>query len=146
MAVERAIPSSAEVETLIRSVDPDVVVVSPFLIGGSPQTDTVKSAQALGVPAMVCVANWDNLTNKGHMRVMPDRVVVWNEDQRREAVELHDVPEDRIDVTGAQPFDRWFGLGRRSSERLRRAKVERVADVEEAAEKGSRLLDPERVG
>jgi len=128
MAVERAIPSSAEVETLIRSVDPDVVVVSPFLIGGSPQTDTVKSAQALGVPAMVCVASWDNLTNKGHMRVMPDRVVVWNEDQRREAVELHDVPEDRIDVTGAQPFDRWFGREPSTTRQAFGAKVGLPAD------------------
>ena len=109
MAVERAIPSSAEVEGFIRSVDPDLVLVSPLLIGGSPQTDFVKSARALGIPTGVCVASWDNLTNKGHMRIVPDRVVVWNHDQRREAVELHDVPEERIDVTGAQPFDRWFG-------------------------------------
>ena len=109
MALERAIPSSAEVEGFIRSADPDLVLVSPLLIGGSPQTDYVKSAQALGIPTGVCVASWDNLTNKGHMRILPDRVVVWNHAQRDEAVELHGVPEDRIDVTGAQPFDRWFG-------------------------------------
>jgi hypothetical protein len=108
-AAERAVPSSAEVERFVRAANPDLVLVSPLLVGGSPQTDLVKSARALGIPNGVCVASWDNLTNKGHMRIVPDRVVVWNHDQVREAVELHGVPEDRVQVTGAQPYDRWFG-------------------------------------
>jgi hypothetical protein len=43
------------------------------------------------------------------MRVLPDSVMVWNETQRAEAVELHGVPHERVTVTGAQTFDRWFG-------------------------------------
>ena len=35
-------------------------------------------------------------------------VTVWNEQQRCEAVELHGVAPDRVEVTGAQLFDRWF--------------------------------------
>jgi hypothetical protein len=35
-------------------------------------------------------------------------VLVWNEVQRREAVEMHALPDDRIVVTGAQCFDQWF--------------------------------------
>ena len=34
---------------------------------------------------------------------------VWNETQRREAVEFHRLPARRVAVTGAQPYDRWFG-------------------------------------
>jgi len=108
-AAERAIPSAPEIEEFIRSIGPDLVVVSPLVTAGSPQTDYVKSARALGIPTAVCVASWDNLTNKGHMRLVPDLVVVWNDAQRREAVELHGVPAERVAVTGAQPFDRWFG-------------------------------------
>jgi hypothetical protein len=33
---------------------------------------------------------------------------VWNETQRREAVDVHKVPKDRVFVTGAQCFDHWF--------------------------------------
>ena len=40
--------------------------------------------------------------------MFPDRVIVWNETQAREARELHAVPPERVVVTGAQPFDRWF--------------------------------------
>jgi hypothetical protein len=41
--------------------------------------------------------------------------VVWNEVQRREAITLHDVPSDRVAITGAQSFDEWFA--RRPRER-----------------------------
>jgi hypothetical protein len=41
--------------------------------------------------------------------VVPDRLFVWNGAQREEAVTLHRVPAERVAVTGAQPFDRWFG-------------------------------------
>jgi hypothetical protein len=68
----------------------------------------VKSARALGVPVGLCVASWDHLTTKGLIRVQPDLVSVWNQEQFAEAVEFHGTSRDRIVVTGAQPFDRWF--------------------------------------
>jgi hypothetical protein len=40
---------------------------------------------------------------------MPDRILVWNETQKREAVELHGVAAERVSVTGAQCYDQWFG-------------------------------------
>jgi hypothetical protein len=111
LAAERALPAGPEAVAFVREQAPDAVAVSPLVTGGSPQTDYVKAARALGIPSALCVASWDNLTNKGLARVVPDRVFVWNAAQRREAVELHRAPEDRVVVTGAQPFDRWFGRG-----------------------------------
>jgi hypothetical protein len=109
LAAEHAIPSAPEIERLLRELAVDALLVSPLVTGGSPQTDYVKSARALGIRSGVLVASWDNLTNKGLMRVVPDRVYVWNAAQRREAVELHGVNPEQVVVTGAQPFDRWFG-------------------------------------
>lgn len=109
LACERAVPSARNVEEYLRAARPDLVLVSPLVNGGSPQTDYVKSARALGIPSAALVASWDNLTNKGLVKELPDAVVVWNDVQRREAVELHGVPGERVIVTGAQPFDRWFG-------------------------------------
>ena len=34
---------------------------------------------------------WDNLTNKGHCASQPDMVTVWNEQQKREAVDAHGI-------------------------------------------------------
>ena len=107
-ACERAIPvSHSAVEELI-DVMPDVVLVSRLIDFGSSQVDYVRAAQYLGIPAGLPVASWDNLTNKGLMKVRPDFVTVWNEFQKEEAVTLHGVPQDRVWVTGAQTFDVWF--------------------------------------
>jgi hypothetical protein len=107
-ALERAIPSSRVLEGLIRSRRPDAVIVTPLVTDRSPQVDVIKSAQALGIPAALCVASWDHLTTKGLIRVQPDLVSVWNEAQKGEAIEFHHADPERMVVTGAQPFDRWF--------------------------------------
>ena len=52
--------------------------------------------------------SWDNLTNKGLLRDAPDQVLVWNDLQKREAVELHGVRPERVVVTGAPAYDHWF--------------------------------------
>ena len=108
-ALERSIPSSGAIEQLLRGVAPDAVIVSPLVTDGSRQTDFVKSARALGIPCALAVASWDHLTTKGLVRLEPDLVLLWNAAQRDEAVALHAVSPERIVVTGAQPFDRWFG-------------------------------------
>jgi hypothetical protein len=105
---ERAIPSSSVIEALIRRSRPDAVLVTPLVTDRSPQVDVVTSAQALGIPAALCVASWDHLTTKGLIRVQPDLVSVWNEEQKSEALAYHDIPASSIVVSGAQPFDRWF--------------------------------------
>lgn len=107
--LELAVPSSRTIETFIEQQRPDVVLVSPMVDAASDQVDIIKSARQLRIPAGVCVASWDNLTNKGLLRGEPDAVFVWNEVQRAEAVELHGVPASKVVVTGAQVFDRWFG-------------------------------------
>jgi hypothetical protein len=52
------------------------------------------------------------------MHEVPDRVIVWNAEQAREAVEHHGVAPARIDVTGAAAYDHWFAW-RPSSDRGR---------------------------
>ena len=87
---------------------PDVVLVSPLIDAASEQVDWIKAARARGIRSAACVASWDNLTNKGLLRVEPDMVIVWNEAQKREAHEYHYIPDSKIVATGAQLFDRWF--------------------------------------
>ncbi len=106
--LEAVIPISRARKERIRASRPDVVLVSPLVGLGSPQSDWVRLAAQLGVPCVLPVASWDNLTNKGVLKASPDRVLVWNEVQAREAIELHGIPESRVSVTGAHTFDHWF--------------------------------------
>jgi len=107
---ERAIPRDPIYDEFLRSVAPDVVLVTPGLHFGSGQADFVKSAQGSGIPAWMLLFSWDNLSTKGALHVAPDLMFVWNERQRREAVELHDYPANRVIVAGAPRFDPFFAL------------------------------------
>jgi hypothetical protein len=107
-AIERCTPVPPAVTTFVRDRAPDVVLVTPLIDIGSKQVDYLKAARRLRISSGACIASWDNLTNKGLMRVTPDQVFVWNDIQRDEAVALHRVRRDRVVVTGAQAFDHWF--------------------------------------
>ncbi|MBI3049021.1 MAG: FkbM family methyltransferase [Acidobacteria bacterium] len=106
--MDRAIPRDPAIDAFIAEHRPDVMAVTPLIEPGSPQADFVRSAHALGVRSAHCVASWDNLTNKGLIHGPVDLVAVWNEAMKREAVELHGIPADRVVVTGAAAFDHWF--------------------------------------
>ena len=107
---EAAIPSERYYELFIRSHAPDVILITPLIDFGSYQTDYVKSAHALGIPIAFLPFSWDNLTNRGLVRIAPDRVLVWNEHQKKEAIRYHGVPANTIVVTGAARFDDFFAM------------------------------------
>jgi hypothetical protein len=108
LALEEVAPESSPFLTSISSFDADVVLVTPLVNIASTQTDYLRAARKLGVPAAACIASWDNLTNKGLLRGGPQEVFVWNEVQRREAIEMHGVSPERVIATGAPRFDEWF--------------------------------------
>lgn len=106
--LETAIPSSPKLERFLREGAFEKLVITPLINFASKQEEYVKSARHLGIPVGLCVASWDNLSNKGLIRQPVDSVIVWNEAQKREAVEMHGIPAHRVVVTGAQSYDHWF--------------------------------------
>lgn len=106
--VERSLPVHGRLIGFLREHNPHLVLVTPLLGLGSDMADYPKAARRLGLRTGLCVASWDNLTNKGIVHGDLDVVTVWNPAQQREAVDLHGLAPDRIAVTGAQPYDHWF--------------------------------------
>jgi hypothetical protein len=107
-AAERAVPPAPELKDAVMSHRPDVTLVTPLIDLGSYQHDVVRVSRGLGIPTGVCVGSWDHLSSKALIRDQPDRVFVWNDTQKREAVTMHGVEPERVVVTGAQCFDHWF--------------------------------------
>mgnify|MGYP003579456577 CR=1 FL=1 len=69
---------------------PDVVAITPLIgLVASSQLDLLRSARARGVPTAVFVWSWDHLSSKAVIRDHPDALLVWNEAQRREAIDMH---------------------------------------------------------
>jgi hypothetical protein len=104
---DRMLPPGAWAEALISAEDPDVVVAVPVI--RSPQfVDVLKSAAIRGLPTVSWVQSWDNLSSKGLLNFVPDKVFVWNDTQRSELARYHGVPRENVCLTGAQTFDHWF--------------------------------------
>ena len=106
--LERGIPVATELEQFIAGERPDVLMITPLVDMGSPQLDHLAVSRRLGIRTILPVGSWDHLSSKALLRTIPERVIVWNESQKREAIDLHGVPAERIVVTGAQCYDQWF--------------------------------------
>jgi len=107
--IERLLPISSELLAYVRQHDPDLVLLASVTAWRTPQIDLLRAAQADGRRTGICVFSWDHLSSKALLRVKADRVFVWNETQRQEAISWHGVAPERIVVTGAQCYDHWFG-------------------------------------
>lgn len=108
--LERAIPTDPTHDRLLAQIAPNAVLVSPLVHFGSAQVEVVKSARARKVPVGMLLSSWDNLSTKGALHSPPDRLYVWNNQQRQEAAMLHDFPADQVTVVGAPRFDSFYGM------------------------------------
>ena len=106
--IEAAMPIPRDLKALVETRAPDVVLVSPLVELGSSQGDYIRVAKAAGIPTVLPVASWDNLTSKGIIRDIPTFTVVWNGSQVEEAVSLHGIPRERVFAVGAHTWDHWF--------------------------------------
>jgi hypothetical protein len=106
--LEQLVPAD---DTLVDAIDrlavDAVLLVSRCLLGG-PEPDVIKAARRLGLPSTMLVWSWDNLSSKAIQNEHPDRLLVWNELQAREAEELHGIAPERVSVVGAANFDAFF--------------------------------------
>ena len=105
---EARTPPDAGIMEFIRARAPDVIVVNPLNLRFSEETDYVKAARKLGVPTALPVLSWDNLSTKALIQIAPDRLFAWNEHHLADAMEIHGIPRDRIEIAGAPFFDKWF--------------------------------------
>jgi hypothetical protein len=106
--LERGLPTAREAAAFLDRESPDVLLITPLVDIGSPQLDYLTAARRRGIRTVLPVGSWDHLSSKSLLRMFPDRLIVWNDVQRKEAVDLHGVPADRVVVTGSQCYDQWF--------------------------------------
>ncbi len=109
--IERSGRPSESLTTLLKDLDPDVVLVSPTVWPKNPvETDYIYAACKLGIPTVGYLNSWDNLTSKGTVHVLPDVFIVWNEALAAEAEQIHLIPRTMIRVTGAPHLDHFFEM------------------------------------
>lgn len=85
---------------------PSIVFVAyPFL---APAFPVLKRAKQNHVTSVIFTSSWDNLSNRGELPVKSDKIIVWNEINKREAIELHGYPPGDVFISGAPQFDPYF--------------------------------------
>lgn len=107
--IETITPPDKKITARLLSERPDVVVASPGNYRFSTaDIEYLKAAKSLGIPTAVPVISWDNLTVRGPLFIIPDRLLAWNQAHAKEAVEWHGVPKENIRIIGSSFFDGWF--------------------------------------
>lgn len=106
--VEATLPAPRYALGLLDDEQPTAVAVVP-VIRVPGLIDFLKAGAKRGISTVIWVQSWDNLTNKGLLHFVPDRVFVWNDRQKAELARYHGVPPERVSTTGAQTFEHWFG-------------------------------------
>ena len=96
-----------ELDALFATKRPAMVITASagFLTAEVP---LIYAARRAGVPQMGVDLGWDNLVSKYHTIIPVDRLAVWNEDMRQQAVCYHGFSPDVVSVVGAVQFDRYF--------------------------------------
>ena len=82
-----------------------VFVAFPFFPTIFP---VLKRAIQTKVTSVAFISSWDNLSNRGELPVKPDKLIVWNEINKREAIELQGYSPSDVFVSGAPQFDAYF--------------------------------------
>jgi hypothetical protein len=83
-----------------------VVAANPGLVFS--EVPLLRTARRRGVRSMAIDPSWDNFTNKLIPVRQVDRLVVWNEIMKAQAIALHGYAADAIRVAGAPQFDPHF--------------------------------------
>lgn len=107
--IDRGVSHPAAEQVFDRYRPELVVTSSPGLIFS--EVPLLRTAKRRGVRSMAIDASWDNFTNK----LMPvrrvNRLVVWNDLMKAQAIELHGYQPDEIRIAGVPQWDRYFAPG-----------------------------------
>lgn len=68
----------------------------------------LQEARKSGIKTIGMVRSWDNLTAKGLLRFIPDRLVVQNQIIKKEAVRYNRVSAEKITVVGLPHYDKYL--------------------------------------
>ena len=86
-----------------------LVTASPGLI--LSEVPLLRTAVRRGVWTMAIDPSWDNFTNKLLPVRRVNRLVVWNELMKQQAIELHGYEPDELRIAGVPQWDRYFRDG-----------------------------------
>ena len=72
-------------------------------------TQAIQAANWLNIPTATFIFSWDNLTSQGRITLPYDYFLVWNEQLKRQLLEMYEwINPEQVFVTGTPQFDFHF--------------------------------------
>jgi hypothetical protein len=107
-AIEQQVPADPRLLAAVEALGVDaVLLISRCSLGGG-ERELLKVTRVLGLPSLMLVWSWDNLSSKAVLHEHPDHLLVWNDLQVDEAERLQGFPRERVHALGAPSLDEFF--------------------------------------
>ncbi len=103
---KKLVPLNQGVVDLLNKYKPDLVIIPDVVFG--PDRIFLRAAKRLNFYVVAMARSWDNLTSKGFVQVLPDKLIVYTPQMVREAVKYVGMTEKNIFMAGPPQFDIYF--------------------------------------
>jgi hypothetical protein len=103
---ERRLYLQEEIEGLDGSEADQLLLLGVGADGAKHETALTWWARQHGISVVHMIGNWDTLTSKGYPGVPVSMLLVWGPVMKKDAIELHDIPERSIRMIGSIRYDR----------------------------------------
>ena len=98
--------SNSSFEDVFVKHAPDLVfLANPF---DPMEIAVLREAKKRKIKSIGLINSWDKITSKGHIRILPEKLIVTNEIVKKEATEYLDEKEKNIFVSGVPYYDQYI--------------------------------------
>jgi hypothetical protein len=101
--IERNTYQKEEASTLLSNLNPDLIVSTRPV--DDMEVELLRAAEILGIPKVMYILSWDNITSKGFFPVLADHYLTWGPVMNDELAEYYQVAGHRIYNKGVTHFD-----------------------------------------
>ena len=103
---EKFVPINPDVAAALKKYQPDLVVV-PDIVFPIDRT-FIRAAKKMNFYIVGLVRSWDNLTSKGVVQILPNKLVALNSVMKAEAIKYAGMKEKDVVVLGTPQYDHYF--------------------------------------
>ncbi len=107
---EEKLQPDPEILKWLQDNKPDIVVATPANMQHTKEIEYIKAAKHLGIPTVIVTFSWDNISTKAQFYVHPDKLIVWNDFHKQDAIRFHKFNPEDIKISGSYFFDKWFAV------------------------------------
>ena len=116
-AMVKFLGTSSSIEEFILDKKPDLIIY-PSVLAGPFMNELLVIINKRNIPFIICMNSWDNPTSKALCIGVPDKLIVWGEQSRNDAIEYMGIPKRNIGIFGAAQFQLYRTKSKESREEL----------------------------